>query len=453
MKKNKFYLLLGILWLLAACASMEPSRPATVGSAPPAALEKIWDKPVSLFEAAKKYYQNGEYTFAQMALNRILEAYPKSEVYADAQNLAQEVSKFLGNTQAKIGVVLPLSGRFSRYGESILDGISCALGFFDPCAGSSMPVQIVVKDSRGNATVASNAIRELVEEEKVVAILGPLLSAETDVAAAQAQALHVPLIALSPKKGGTKDGDYIFQHALLIEDEMAFLLNKALKMGLNKFIVLYPKNRYGEQYLSLFTEELRRQGKGSLVGELGYEPDIPDFEGLLRNFTSEGNIDNTLRGTDAKRTGIFIPDGYEQALRIAQAFDQLSIRGARFIGTSRWYHPQLIRRQFDSLEGTLLDTPFFAEGKGNETENFTQSFYQAYGNQPAWLEALGYDAARMLVRAMQSSSGSPQEIRDSLKAIGSFPGAVGSISWDRERSSKWPLNFLTIKNGEFVPQH
>lgn len=351
----------------------------------------------------------------------------------------------------KIGVVLPLSGKYARYGEAILDGVSCAMGLFDPCTPPSLPVQIVVKDSKGNATLAAHLIRQLAEEENVLGILGPLLSAETEGASAQAQALRVPLIALSPKKGGTKEGDFIFQHSLLIEEEMASLVSKALKIGLNKFIILYPKNRYGEQYLSLFNEELRRQGKGSVAGELGYEPDIPDFVGTLRNFTSQSNIDLALRGGESQRTGIFIPDAYNQVIRIAHAFDQLSIRDVRLVGTSRWYHPQLIRRQYDSLEGAILDTPFFAESRRDETRQFTNSFYQAYGNQPAWLEAIGYDAARLLAKAIHSAPPGREEVRNALRSIGNFPGVVGAISWDRDRTSRWPLSFITVKNGEFVP--
>lgn len=437
--------------LLTACAGMEPPPPQRAQDQIPPSLQEIWNNPPALFKAAQKNSEAGDFSLALTALKRITLNFPKSEIYAEAKQLQADVEKRLGEGVLKIGVVLPLTGRFSRYGEAALDGISCGAGLYDPCPPpENNTVQLVVKDSQGNAALAGQAVKELIESERVAAIVGPLASAETELAAMEAQNHGVPLLALAPKKIAAPVGDYVFQHSLFPETEMSWVIRRAAKKGLNKFLLVYPKNKYGEQYHALFLEEVRHSGRGKIVAELGYNPDLPDFVGTMERFLQRPNVDKIIHEAGGKRVGIFIPDSHYQVGRIARALDQLGVSGPTLVGTSRWFHPLLLRSPAKILEGAIIDTPFNNESSRSNTQNFSNTFFQAFGNKPAWLEALGFDAAQIILSGLRRTGNSTgPALRDAIKSA-DISGAVGSISFDYHGATKWDLDFVTIRDGKFA---
>ena len=94
-----------------------------------------------------------------------------------------------------IGVVLPLSGPFARYGEETLQGIELAAGIFGgPASAQSGPgVKLLIRDTAGRPELAAEAVRALAANSSVSAIIGPMLSGESEAAAAAAEAAGVPL--------------------------------------------------------------------------------------------------------------------------------------------------------------------------------------------------------------------------------------------------------------------
>lgn len=437
--------------MLSGCAGMEPPPSQRAQVTVPPSLQKIWNDPPALFKSAQKNSESGDFSLALTALKRITMAFPKSEIYAQARQLQGDVEKRLGEGVLKIGVVLPLTGRFSRYGEAALDGISCGIGLYEPCPlPENTAIQLVVKDSQGSAALAGQAVKELIENEKVTAIVGPLASAETELAALEAQNHNVPLIALAPKKIAAPAGDYVFQHSLFPETEVALVVRRAAKKGLNRFLLLYPKNKYGEQYRRLFTEEIEHSGRGKIAAELGYDPDLPEFSGTMERFIQRPAVDKVLQDGNGKRVGIFIPDSHFQVGRIARALDQLGLSGPTLVGTSRWFHPLLLRSPAKILEGAIIDTPFNNESPRNSTQNFSNIFSQAFGNKPAWLEALGFDAAQIILSALRrTGNGTGPTLRDAIKSA-DISGAIGSISFDYHGATKWDIDFVTIRGGKFT---
>lgn len=352
----------------------------------------------------------------------------------------------------KIGVLLPLSGPFARFGESALDGIACAIGLFDPCGKEAGKVQIVVWDTKGNPEAAAQGVQELAAKEKVAAIIGPLLSGEALAAATASQALGVPMIVLAPQEGITQAGDFIFQHSLLPEMETQALVENVSKAGLKKFIILYPKNRYGERYRELFHLTLGQKGEGKIVAQAGYTPDIPDFVGILEQLLRQPAVGKLLKSDSKDKVGIFIPDSHKQILQMVAALESLSIQGPKLIGTSRWHHPQLLAASSSVLEGAILDSPFYPEAALDVTHEFADSFAKAYGNTPAWLEAFAFDSARLILDAFASKGNDdPLDIRNALLNTQTFSSVVGPVSWNERRISQWPLAVLTVREGKFTP--
>ncbi|MBI4125292.1 MAG: penicillin-binding protein activator [Deltaproteobacteria bacterium] len=342
----------------------------------------------------------------------------------------------------RLGLLLPLSGQYKHYGEAILNGVSCAAGLYEPCAMPARPARVLAKDTQGDPVVAAAAAQELIETEKVSALIGPLLSQEVEAVTSIAQDKKVPLIVLAPQKKGGSPRPYVFQHSLIPEKEVAQIILKARAAGLENFALFCPDNHYGRQYQELFRQQVEKEAAGKILAEAVYPVDLPDFTETLRRFLP--------RNAKAGPLGLFVPDSFRQVIKIAEALDALAFPNVRLIGTSRWHHPKLLARRSPSLEGALIDTPFYDADP--QVLPFRENFLKAFGTEPAWLEAIGFDAAQLISQAVQTKgTDHPQAVRDGLGSIENFQAVVGPLSWDPEGISDWPFDFLTIQDRRFIP--
>ena len=70
----------------------------------------------------------------------------------------------------KIGVYLPLTGQNAFGGQLELEGVQLALKDMPEVLGR--PIELVVVDNKSDKVEAANAVKRLVERDKVVALIG-----------------------------------------------------------------------------------------------------------------------------------------------------------------------------------------------------------------------------------------------------------------------------------------
>ena len=81
-------------------------------------------------------------------------------------------------------------------------------------------------------------------------------------------------------------------------------------------------------------------------------------------------------------------------------------------------------------------------------QKFRSEYNAAYGSVPDSLAALGYDAARVAIAAMQKAPDlSGPAVRDAIAQIKDFPGVTGTISLDENRNAVKPAVVLEVGDG------
>jgi outer membrane PBP1 activator LpoA protein len=180
-----------------------------------------------------------------------------------------------------LGVVLPLSGSFARFGEASLRGVMLAAGIFE-ADGARAGVRLAVRDSRGNPHVAAAAVAVLAADPDVRAIVGPLLSEESEAAAATAEREGVPLLALTPREGVAAKREHVFRLALTPRAEVEALADHAVQvLGVQRVAILHPRDAYGRGLKNLFWDSIEARG-ATVAGVASYEPDATDFADPIR---------------------------------------------------------------------------------------------------------------------------------------------------------------------------
>ena len=361
---------------------------------------------------------------------------------------------------ARIGVILPLSGKYAAFGEQALKGILLAAGIFETKRQDNIQaanVEIIIKDTRDDPIASAKAVEELTLNENVVGIIGPLLTITSTDAAGKAQELKVPTIVLSQKEGITNAGDYIFRNFLLPSEQAKTIALYAInKLDCKKFAVLYPNSLYGTELANLFKEEVKK-GKGVIVAEEQYKEGQTYFgKEVVRLFkikeTEKKEGRRSIKTFEATVTAdaLYIPDYFDTIGLIAPHLAYYNIKDIKLLGSNGWNFPKLIELAGKYVEGAIFTDGFFAGSKREAALQFVNNFKSLYGTAPGIIEAQAYDAARVMIEAMLQSNGEKEDVRTKLADLKAFPGATGNITFNKDREAVKDMFMFEVKNGQIV---
>lgn len=392
----------------------------------------------------------GNDPLAKRYLAELEKEYRVMDYMAQARGLFETVSPSI-RSKYVVGVILPLTGIHGPFGERALQGIRSAIKETD-----SPLVSLAIRDSKGEPEEAEKAVEELVNVEKVIAIIGPLLSIDVDSAAKKARELRVPLLTLSQKELPAGKGDFVFQNSLTPPEQIQSLAHFAVKeLELRTFAIFYPNSPYGLYFKNLFNQEITRRG-GKLLGSVVYQEGQTDFSQEIKGFFKV----RVLSKPDAKKKkedefkpllfvdGIFIPDTHDRVGMILSQMAFFDVKAA-FLGTNLWNGPGLISIGGKAAEGAIFVDTFLAKDPSSSIARFVEEFRKSFQRDPETLEALSYDGAKLIKEILQSKSiSSPLQMQEELRQVKSFQGVTGLKGFGEDGKSIRTLSILAVKKGQ-----
>jgi urea transport system substrate-binding protein len=124
----------------------------------------------------------------------------------------------------KIGAVLPFSGGVELYGAQAKLGLDLAAADINAAGGIlGRPVEIVYRDDGTRPNIAAEAAREVVEDDGVLAVVGPITSQNLDAIVPVLAARKTPLLYATNYEGGMCNR-YMFALSTVPNQELASLL-------------------------------------------------------------------------------------------------------------------------------------------------------------------------------------------------------------------------------------
>lgn len=407
-------------------------------------------EPYVNYRLGMAYAAAGDNKLAKKYLGDLVSKYPQSPLARSAMPTYEKVAAKAGKEPKtsgkvyKIGVILPVSGKYEVYGRSTLNGMECASGTKPGCTGVKN-LQLVVRDDRGEPGPAVQAVDELVNVEKVQAIVGPLSSGSALAAAKRAQELGVVMISLAQKEGIPGTGDFIFRFSLTPKEQVDALLRYATRTkGKKLFGVLYPNTNYGKTFFTLF-EQLAPDNGGKVSASRAFSGTTALAEDLRQlKFSVSQTTPTAPLGFD----GLFIPDSYATILKILPQMSQAGIANVLLMGTNAWNDPSLAAKSGGALGDSVFLDVFFKDSDNPLTKAFVQEFQTAFGQQPTTLEAMGYDSIRFLGQALgRGKVGNPQETRQAVFGMRNYDGVTGLKGFEADREADVEPVLLTVEGG------
>jgi len=376
--------------------------------------------------------------------------------WQEAEDLLQRTREDGWLNRNSIGVLLPLSGPYASYGEMVKNGLELALKEHNK---SRFPVRFIYRDSAGNVPVA-RLVSGLANEDRVIGIIGPLLSADAMDAAREAQRQMVPMLALAQTEGLPQVGNFIFRDTITAEQQVKALVDYAKANQRISFSVLRPQTRSGQQMTQLFETMVRRSG-GELVDVVIYPEGATDFRGQIEQLLWS----NRSRPIAEEKSGglqppeyplppfhaLFIPDFADNISLIAPQLMFYGIKDVLLLGINGWYSPELVNRAGRFLGDAVFVEVFYSDSRNPEVRRFVELFRSDYREEPSALEAQAYDAASLLLATVDRPEvGNRDDLRIALLHLDDFRGVTGTRGFDLEGEAIKELNLLGVQRGRLV---
>lgn len=190
----------------------------------------------------------------------------------------------------KIGTTGAMTGPYSEFGTGMRKAAELAIDFWNAKGGVlGRPIQLVVLDDQLKADAAVINVKKLIEEDKVVAILGPSGSGPMLATVPLTEAKGVPhmnMMAQTPAIQYPKGYDKpprrnVFSVAIPNDAEAQNLINFAWKRNWRRIGIIHESTGYGKTGADLMVEYMTKQLKASPVGREQYDQKDADFTAQL----------------------------------------------------------------------------------------------------------------------------------------------------------------------------
>ncbi len=330
----------------------------------------------------------------------------------------------------KIGMYADLSAGTAQWGTDAEKGARLRVKEVNEAGGiMGRQVELVIYDCKTSPTEAVKAYTRLVEQDKVPAVNGSLLSNTALAVSPVAAQLKVPVVSRAMDERATtpqfdpNDPDnpgpanpYFFLIQPSAFQQAAVIAGYAIdELGMSTFASLYDKGNAYALYLAKgFSYYVAQRGK-KMLGEFEFQSGDKDYKAQLTRIKELG-VD-----------GLFIPNYVTEDANAVKQARELGLR-ATFLGNNSWYKPM------DEVAGAAADGSYFPNNIAFDDpslQDFFNKYKAEYGVEPRLHSFSGYDDTGFIIEAVRAAgSTDPEKVRAAMESTRKFQGTIGTINID-----------------------
>ncbi len=347
--------------------------------------------------------------------------------------------------QIRIGLIVTQSGENAALGQQMINAAEMAAKEINNAGGlqvadRQVEVVLVIRDDEGNSETAAGVAQELIAQETVAALVGPLLDRSALAAAVVAENARVPMISPTSTDSLTTAGrQYVFRATYTNEFQGEVMARFAIEdlgaaADARGAAVIYDvADDYNRGIAERFKQVMEDAGVRVSVYET-YTTGETDFSSQLEEVAGGVNVivlpnypsDVALQVEQARAMGVF------QTIICSDALSGIN------------------PADYPALDRIFLTAPWHPAIQGDVSQKFTEAYRAAYNQEPNSVAALTYDSMQLLFQAIRSQgSWEPQAIRNGLVGLGRYEGVTGVIEYQNSGDPVKSVAILQIKDGKY----
>ncbi|HUN64554.1 MAG TPA: ABC transporter substrate-binding protein [Bacteroidota bacterium] len=385
-----------------------------------------------------RYRTNGDKASAEALLaNRL--SVPGSSPYR--RELIRAKADLDRTVQIGIGVLFPFltddrSSGVSTIAREMLDGMNFAMKEYTAGLPSTTSITLELKDSGTDSASARTAFEELVENKKVIGVVGPLFSEMVAAVAPLSARLRTPVITPTATANGlTASSPYVFQLNPDFDVRGRLLARYAVRdRGYRNLAVFATSEPMGLSGKS-FAEEAVRLG-GTVVAQESFPADVQTLREqctALRTAVlgSADRAEDLNDPVDLDAVYIAIDDPDEIATILSQ-LRFFNIHGV-LLGNNEWYDRERLDAERAMPDTLLFVTDSYTDDRDSAVIAFRKNHREFTQRHASKYTFAGYDALRLVLDQLDPGIATGEELRKRLSAVRRFGGLHGEIILDGKR--------------------
>lgn len=339
----------------------------------------------------------------------------------------------------RVGFFATLSGRGADLGIAGRNGAMLAIEEANAAGGvHGRTIELLVRDATPDQEVRTQVFSSLLGQG-VVAVIGPMTSANAMLVVPLADAAQIPLISPTVTTADLTGLDDFFFRVVADVGNSAVRNARfhAQSLGYRRGVVVYDTaNRaYSESYLRAFRAEFAELG-GQLAAERAFNSAVeqafspmvgellalrPEFILIIASAVDAAQICQQIRKVDPQMPIAMTDWGSTE----------------RFIELAGKAAEEVVVAQFFNREDT---SPVY--------QAFHRAYRQRFDQEPGFAGLAGYDAARVLLKALEHQEPG-QPLKAALLTAGPYQGAQQSFRFDRFGDSDRATVLSVIRQGRY----
>jgi branched-chain amino acid transport system substrate-binding protein len=344
----------------------------------------------------------------------------------------------------KIGMLAPLTGPAAADGLSAQNSVKLALERVNAEGGLlGKKVELVGYDDRADAKESVALSRKLIEQDKVVAVVGGSYSTPMRAVAPIFQEEKIPFVAAyAVHPDITKAGNFCFRNGFLGTVEGKAAAFAAVKMLKAKRIsLLVSDNDFGRTLAEGFKYYIEKKagGAAAIISTQAYPMAEKDFKAYLSKIKQD-NPDLIFSSGYYFQTGPVVKQAREMGIT------------AHIMGEEGADSPKFLEiAGSTAAEGFVIATNLNRDDKRPEVKKFLTTYETRYKIQPDMVGASAYDAFMIICDAIKrAKSVKGPDIRSAIAATKNFSGLTGEIKrFTPEGEVVKDVQVQIVKQGRF----
>jgi branched-chain amino acid transport system substrate-binding protein len=339
----------------------------------------------------------------------------------------------------KIGAWLPMTGAVAAYGQDAWSGLQIAQEMKPTILGKK--VELVVVDTKSDKIEAANAMSRLIEKDKVVAVIGEMISGDTMAGGPIAEKAKIPVVSPTATNPLVTQGKkYVFRVCFIdpVQGEVAAKYAVNTLKAKRAALIVDKSQDYCVGLGKFFKDYFTKLG-GKIVAETYCVTEDKDFSAQL----------STIK--PANPDIIYAPNYYSPVALFTKQARELGIKAPILSGDGA-QADELIQIGGKEIEGVALTGHFNAKAATTKlAKDFIAGFEKKHSNkEPNAFHALAADAYFVLWDAISRAGSTKGEaIRAALATTKNFEAISGKLSIGEDGNAVKPMVINVVKNGKF----
>jgi branched-chain amino acid transport system substrate-binding protein len=350
----------------------------------------------------------------------------------------------------KVGAILAVTGPASFLGSPESRTLEMLVQEANSKGGlAGHPIQLIVKDSQGSPEKAVSFAKQLIEEERVLAIIGPSTSGESMAIKSLCQEAKTILLSCAAAETIVDPvASYVFKTPQKDSYATIWIYKTMKEMGIQKIGVLASNTGFGNGGKAQLEKYAPEYGIEILIAEV-YDKDATDLTGVLTKVKA--------RGVQAVVNWSIEP---AQSL-VAKNMRQLGMKEPLF-QSHGFGNILYVKAAGQAAEGIIFpagrllvaDVLPASNPQKSLLERYKKDYESRYNEEVSTFGGHAYDAFLILQEAVKKAgSVDSEKVRTAIEGIHGLVGTAGIFNMSATDHNGLALDsfeMLTVKNGRFT---